>query len=272
MRPAPRYALVGAGAAARSLLARIPNLPRELGPVASSSLRVAGRISNALRSGNAVADLSTFDSAEVILVCAPDTGLDRVVCLLEEAPLDWQRTTILFFDSGTSSLEFPQFQQRGASVGSLNPIDGIPASFVVEGGHSALREAKRLVKQMGGRPLEVRFDRMQAFEAAKTISTSLFTPLIDGCVECLQTAGVDRSQAAHLAEALFARTLRSYMHSGRRGWSGPVAAHDRAAIVRQYEAIKKVNALRAEYFRQSAEFAFELYETFPELARYLPKS
>jgi predicted short-subunit dehydrogenase-like oxidoreductase (DUF2520 family) len=267
-----RYALIGAGAVARSLLTRIPGLVRELGPVASSSVRVAGRISNSLHGGHPVGDLSAFDAASVILICAPDTGLHRIVGLLERAPLDWPRKTILFIESGASSLEFPQFYAAGASVGSLNPIEGINRSYVVEGSRSAMREAKRIVKQLGGFSLDVEFGSMSAFNAARTLSSSLFTPLIDSCVECLQNAGVDRGPAAQFAEALFARTLRSYMHAGRRGWSGPIAANDRAAIVRQYEAIKKVNVLRAEYFRQSAEFAFELYQTFPELTRYLPKS
>lgn len=254
------------------MLARVPDLARDLGPVASSSIRIAGRIVNSLHGGHAVTDLSTFDSAEVILVCAPDTGLDRIAKLLTDAPLDWPRKTILFIESRTSSLEYPQFQHRGAAVGSLNPIDGIAGSFVAEGSPDALREARRLVKKLGGKCFEVALDQIRFFEAARTISTSLLTPLIDTCVECLQTAGVDRATAARLAEVLFARTLRSYMHAGRRGWSGAVAENNRAAVNREYQAMKQVNPLRAEYFRQSAEFAFELYQTFPELSRYLPKS
>jgi hypothetical protein len=197
--------------------------------------------------------------------------LHRAMAWLREAALRWERTTILIVDSNGYSTEFPEFLERGAAVGSLNPVEGLENSFVMEGSRSAVREARRIVKQLGGKPIEVDYDQMPSFDAARTIASSLFTPMVDSCVEALLVAGMDRARAAQFAEALFARTLRSYMHAGRRGWSGPVATNDRAAILRQYEALRDVNFLRAEYFRQSAEFAFHLYQTFPELARYLPK-
>jgi hypothetical protein len=249
----------------------MPGLSQELGPVASSSMRVAARIANSLHSGFAVNDLTGFDSIPFILVCAPGGALNRVMTLFETANLQWDRTTILLIDSGGFSPEFHQYTTRGASVASLSPIEGLTDSFVVEGARAALREARRIVKQLRGQAVDVRFDQLSDFDAARTMASSLFTPLIDSCVESLQTAGLDRIRAAKFADALFARTLRSYMHAGRRGWSGPVASNDRAAIRRQYEALKKMSVLRAEYFRQSADFASRLYQTFPELARYLPK-
>jgi Domain of unknown function (DUF2520) len=267
----PRYALLGSGSVSRSLLARIPGLTHELGPVAGSSVRVASRISNSLNSGFAVSGLADFTSPPFILVCSPGAGLHCAMARLGEAALRWEQTTILIVDSNGYSTEFPEFLERGAAVGSLNPVEGQVNSFVIEGSRSAVREARRIVKQLRGKPIEVHYDQMPAFDAARTIASSLFTPMVDSCVEALLVAGMDRARAVQFAEALFARTLRSYMHAGRRGWSGPVATNDRAAILRQYEAVRKVNVLRAEYFRQSAEFAFDLYQTFPELARYLPK-
>ncbi len=166
---------------------------------------------------------------------------------------------------------FPQFQQRGASVGSLNAIAGINNSYVVEGAPDALREAKNLVKSLGGKAIEVTLEGVDLFDAARTLSSSLFTPLIDSCVECINRAGISRKAAAQMAESLLLHTLRSYMHAGRRGWAGPVASRDRVAVDLQYRAIRKINTLRAEYFQNSADFAFALYTTFPELARYLPE-
>lgn len=267
----PRYALLGSGAVSRSLLARIPGLKHELGPVAGISVRIASRISNSLLSGFAVSGPADFASTPFILVCAPGAGLHRAMASLGEASLSWERTTILIVDSNGYSTEFPEFLERGAAVGSLNPVEGLENSFVIEGSRTAVREARRIVKQLRGKPIEVHCDQMPSFDAARTIASSLFTPMVDGCVEALLVAGMDRARATQFAEALFARTLRSYMHAGRRGWSGPVATNDRAAISRQYEALREVNFLRAEYFRQSAEFAFHLYQTFPELARYLSR-
>ncbi len=90
MKKFPRYGLAAAGAAARSMLADLPLLRKGLGPVISPSLNGASRIANALGNGHAVRDLSGIDRCEVILACAPDTGFDRVMAMLDAAALEWK--------------------------------------------------------------------------------------------------------------------------------------------------------------------------------------
>jgi hypothetical protein len=271
MQAKRRYALFGAGAAARTVLEEMPCLRKELGPVAASTIKVAARIANMLKAGYAARDLTSFNECEVILVCAPDTGLERAVEILQRAPIEWRYKIVVFCVSDVTSMDFPFFQDRGASVGSMNQIDGSEKLFVVEGGREALREAKRLVKELRGKIVEVNLDGMRLFEAARTLSGSLFTPLVNSCVEWIRESGVESKEAARLAESMLTWTLRSYLHSGRRGWSGAAARRDWMAIQRQYEAVKKLSPLQGEYFRSTAEHAFAMYESYPELARYLAK-
>jgi predicted short-subunit dehydrogenase-like oxidoreductase (DUF2520 family) len=265
-----RYALFGAGAAGRTILAELPSLRREMGPVAASTFKVAARLVNVLKMGYAARDLTAFDECEVILVCAPDTGIDRAVEILARASINWQGKVVLFCMSDVTSVDFSVFQDQGASVGSLNVIDGLEL-YVVEGGREALREAKRFVKELKGRHLEVSHSRIRLFEAARTLSGTLFTPLVNSCVEWLRESGVESKEAARLAEKMLSWTLRTYLHSGRRGWIGAVATQDWEAIERQYEAIREFDSLQAEYFRNTAEDAFAMYESYPEFARYLAK-
>jgi predicted short-subunit dehydrogenase-like oxidoreductase (DUF2520 family) len=271
MRANRRYALFGAGAAARTVLVEMRVLRRELGPIAAATIKVAARIANVMEMGYAVRDLADFDECEVILVCAPDTGLDRAVEILREAAISWHSKTILFCVSDVASVDFACFQDRGASVGSMNQIDGLEKLYVIEGGRDALREAKRLVKELRGKALEVNHEGMRLFEAARTLSGSLFTPLVNSCVEWIREAGVESKEAARVTERMLLWTLRSYLHSGRRGWSGAAATRDWAAVERQYDAVKELNAMQAEYFRNVAQHAFAMYESYPELARYMVK-
>lgn len=271
MQDKRRYALFGAGAAARTVLAEIACLRQELGPVGASTAKVAARIANHLKTGWATRDLTSFNKCEVILVCAPDTGLDGAVKTLREAAIDWQFKIVLFCVSDVTSVDFSFFQERGASVGSLNQIEGLEKIFVIEGGREAVREAKRLAKDVKARAVEVNHDGLRLFEAARTLSGSLFTPMVSSCVEWMRESGVESKEAARLAEKMLLWTLRSYLHSGRRGWSGPAATRDWDAVERQYQAVKKLNALQGEYFRSTAEYAFSMYESYPELARYLVK-
>jgi hypothetical protein len=271
MQAKRRYALFGAGAAARTVLAEIPWLRQELGPVGASTIKVAARIANVLKSGYAARDLTDFNQCEVILVCAPDTGLDRAVELLQEAAIDWRFKIVLFCFSDVASVDFSFFQNRGASVGSINEIEGLDKLYVIEGGREALKEAKRLVKGAKGKAVEVNHEGMRLFEAARTLSGSLFTPLVNSCVEWIRESGVESKEAARLAEKMLMWTLRSYLHSGRRGWSGVAAKRDRRAAELQYDAVKKLSPLQGEYFRSTVEHAFAMYESYPELARYLVK-
>lgn len=266
-----RYALFGAGGAARTVLAEMPILRLELGPISASNMKVAGRIANVLNFGYAERDLSAFNACKVILVCAPDTGLRRAVDLLRDARIVWNLKILLFCLTDVSGADFSFFQERGASVGSFTEIDGPEKVYVIEGARDALREAKRLIKDVKGKFLEVNHEGMPLFEAARTMSGSLFTPLVNSCVEWIRESGVDSKQAAKIAETMLLWTLRSYLHSGRRGWSGVAASQDWDAIERQYQAVSKVNPLQAEYFRTTARHALAMYESYPELSRYLVK-
>jgi hypothetical protein len=266
-----RYGLFGAGGVSRSILAALPCLRNELGPIAASTVKVAARIANVLQIGYAAKDLGALDNCEVILVCAPDTGLERGVEMLSDAQIDWSGKILLFCVSNVSSSDVPVFRERGASVGSLNAIEGLPKYYVIEGGKEALREAKRLVKELKGKNLEIDSEKIRLFDAARTLSGSLFTPVVDSCVEWIHESGVESKEAARVTEKLLLWTLRSYLHSGRRGWSGPAATRDWDAVEQQYDAVKMLNELQGEYFRATAEHAFALYESFPELARYLAK-
>jgi hypothetical protein len=266
-----RYALFGAGGAARTVLSEMPVLRQELGPISASNMKAAGRIANSLKSGYAARDLSDFDECKVILVCAPDTGFNRAVEILRGSDIEWKAKILLFCLSDVAGVDFSYFRERGALVGSLSALDGLDKLYVVEGAREALREAKRLVKEVKGKFVEVSHESMPLFEAARTMSSSFFTPLVNSCIEWIRESGVESKEAARLAEKMLTWTLRSYLHSGRRGWSGVAAKQDRDAIERQYQAIKKVNLLQAEYFHTTANHALAMYESYPELSRYLTK-
>jgi hypothetical protein len=268
----PRYGLYGAGAAGRGLMSEIPCLRKELGPVAASTPKVAARIAHSLNSGHAVRDLSELNECKVILICAPGGGaIERVVAAFREAPIDWHSKSVLFCFSEVASMDHLLFQDRGASMGSINKMEGFERLFVVEGGRNALREAKRLAKELKGKTVEVAQEKVRLFEAARTLSGSLFTPLVNCCAEWIRQSGVESKDAAYVAERMLLWTLRSYLHSGRRGWAGAAAKRDWTSVEKQYRAVRKLNRVEAEYFRSTAEHAFAMYESYPELARYLLK-
>lgn len=263
-----QFGLAAAGSASRSFLPRLPFLARRLGPVASTSYRLAARIANALKAGAAAKELVDLNGSEVILLCAPEASIERLVRGLTEARLDWTAKSLLFCDSRAYTCDFPRFRELGASVASINPIEEYPGRYVIEGDPDALRQARLLVRDLKGKAIEIASDRIRMYDAARTLAGSLFTPLIETCNECIRQAGLTGPAAATLTEALLQRSLRGFMRSGRKSWSGAIAYANRTAIDREFKALVAAKPLMGGYYRSLAEFAFDLYSTFPELTRY----
>lgn len=252
----------------RVSLTFLPRLPHRLGPVASTSHRLAARIANTLKSGTAVKDFGGLNNCSVILLCAPAGSIDRLAGALANAPVDWNGKVLLLCDSDAYTCDVPKFRELGAAMASINGLDGIADRYIVEGDPIALREARALVRDLGGKPIEIASDRIRLYDAALTLSGSLFTPLMETCTECIRQVGVTGPAAATLAEALLQRSIRAFMHSGRKSWTGPIARAQHAAIDRESHALAAVKPVMGRYFRTSADLALELYRTFPELTRY----
>ena len=263
-----RWGLVAAGSAGGSFLSHYPLLKKRLGPVGSTSYRLAVRISNALRAGTAVRDLAAFADADVVAICVPGGGARRMAHMLGEAGLEWRGRILLLCQCGVYSGELPEFRQWGAAVASINPLDTVAGRYILEGDAVALAEARSVVRAMKGKAIEVEPARVELLEAAVTLSGSLFTPLIETMAESFRQAGLAGPAAVELAHALLTESLRTFMRAGRKSWSGPVPRADRTRVTRQYEALVRAKPLMGEYFRNAADFAFALYRTYPELTRY----
>ncbi len=267
-----RYALVGAGSVGKSFLADLPHLSRELGPVAGGSFRLASRIANTLGAGFAVRNMDALDSSRVILICAGGGAISGLVGDLSRAVISWPRKTLLLCDSNLFSDSLPEFHLRGAFTGSINALGGSRERFVVEGDRPAVLGAKHLARELKVPSLELNREKVATYGAALMFSSSLFTPLLDSCIKCLREAGVGGATAGSVTELLFQRTLRAYLHAGKKSWPGALAGGDQEAIRKQLGALQASEPIMAEYYRMSAVFALELFGAHPELARSLRAS
>ncbi len=263
------FGLFGGGAVSTSFIVRLPGLARRLGPVSAVSYRLASRIVNAMRAGRAVKDPGGLAACRLILVCVPETTLAGAVAMLGAAQIDWTGKTVLLCESAATSRALESLRGRGAAAGSVAPIEGSGQRFLVEGDTAAIRQARRLVAELGGKAVEFDTSRMALYDAGRTFATSLLTPLIAACVECLATAGRDNASAARIAEALLRKTLRAYLQSGRKSWNGPLAFGDEGEVRRQLAVLCENRPLLARYYRRAAVSALEYFDRHPELRREL---
>lgn len=252
------FAIAGGGRVSASFVARLPALAAELGPVAAQSYRLASRIVNSIGAGQAVKRYEDLSGCPLILICAPLRAVPGIVHALEGA-IEPKGKIVLLCESGADSRLLARLHAKGAAVGSLDTIPGFDGRrFVTEGDRAAVREAKTLVRQTGGRVEEVRTAKMAIYAAGLSFAAGLFTPLIEASAQCLQDAGMPKASAMRVASAVFQSSLRGYAYAGKRSWSGPLAEGDRAAVKRQIEALSASKPLLGRYYSHSAALAMEL--------------
>ena len=261
----PLWGLAAAGSAGRSFFSRVPKLARQLGPVASTSYRLAARISNTLRAGTPVRKFADLQTSGFVVFCFPEGPLSSLANLEE---LDWTRKVILFCESPDDPLLETELRSRGAAVASIRTISALRNRFVISGDRTAVRFAQTVASSLHGHAVLVSREHLLLFESALTLSDSFFTPLLETAVECLRQAGMEQKEAAELSAALFQHSLRTFRHAGRKSWAGPVALSDDAAVSAQQQALASAKPMMGAYFRDAGRFSFELYQTFPELTRY----
>lgn len=261
----PVWGLAAAGSIGRSLVPRLPKLAHQLGPVISTSYRLAARIANTLRAGTPVREFEALGPAQVILLCVPDAQLSPLV---EVDALCWKGKLVIICDSPDDPQLRDALQQRGAEVGSITQIADLPDRYFVVGSRAGIHLAKSMVRSVHGTAVEVPQEGLLLFQSALTLAGSLFTPLLETAVECLRQSGLEKPEAALLAESMFQHSLRTFKHAGRKSWSGPIALGEEQVLIAQEKALQAVKPLMASYFHDAARYSFDLYQTFPELTRY----
>jgi predicted short-subunit dehydrogenase-like oxidoreductase (DUF2520 family) len=252
------FAVAGGGRVSASFVARLPRLSSDLGLVAAQSYRLASRIVNSIGAGRAARKYEDLDGSPLILICVPVRGLPGMIQALENA-IKCEGKIILLCESGTDSRQLAGLKAKGAAVGSIDPIPGFDnRRFVAEGDKAAVREAKALVRQLGGRVEEVRTSKMAVYAAGLSFAAGLFTPLMEASAQCLQDAGMTKVSAVKVTGALFGNSLRGYVYAGKRSWSGSLAVGDLAAVRKEVDALAASKPLLARYYRQAAQMALEL--------------
>jgi len=254
-----RVGLVGAGCLSRSFVARLPALPERLGPVLAPSYRLASRLVNGLRAGHPVEAHEELQEAHLVLIAVPDSVLAQVVEALAAGVPDWRGKFVLLCESREDCTALAPLVARGAVAASLDPIPGLNQRFVVEGDRKAVREARHLLGRSVTQLFEIPCGKKAVFWAALTLS-GLMLPVAEAASRCLRAAGMAPAAANSLLEQLLERATRSYMHGGRKAWSGVLAEADEPETVRELEALRQQDPALARAYEQLARFALERFE------------
>jgi predicted short-subunit dehydrogenase-like oxidoreductase (DUF2520 family) len=255
MKKAQSVGLIGTGSLTDSPLTRFRWLSERLGPVKSTSYRLASRIANMLQAGHPVRDYTEFEACVLVLVCVSEEDVPRVVSEMLSSGISWRGKAVVLCSTWLDSGALRDLSAHGALVGSINPIPGFDdRRYLAEGDALAIRESKRLLEHRDCRVVAIERPLKPFYLAAFTCTGSLLFALVHVAFEALRHSGVSPGVSATLLERQITRTLRSFLKGGRRAYPEP------RELPRQLRALSAASPELEHYFEQSCRLASRLMD------------
>ncbi|HKH99719.1 MAG TPA: DUF2520 domain-containing protein [Candidatus Sulfotelmatobacter sp.] len=254
----PRIAIVGAGNLGSALAVSLRQAGYKIAAVIArrgASWRNARKLAKA--AGASVStDPSDAGQAEVFWLCVPDGEIARAARTLA-AGVEWKGKVALHSSGALASDELTPLRARGAAVASVHPLmtfvpgsrpllAGVP--FAIEGDSTAVRVARRIVRDVGGSAYSIRKADKAAYHAWGTFASPLFTALLATMEQVAAVAGVKPKEARQRMIPILLQTLANYAAFGAPGsFSGPIIRGDVDTVKRHLRVLRKVPAAHEVY-------------------------
>jgi predicted short-subunit dehydrogenase-like oxidoreductase (DUF2520 family) len=234
-----RVGLVVEGNATRSVMVRLPKLPEFLGPVKATVPRVARRLSNFLRAGDVAHDYKELEAATLILLRVPDDRLESVVAELVSSDLNFRHLSIVLCESWLTSEILAPLARSGASVASVQVLQGRRNWFVAEGQLGAIRAVRALLDYNDCKLIEIREGSKAKCFAAGVLAGALPMPLYLSAQHALRDAGLSGNNLAAVLEEIVMTLFREFAKGARATWGGPLTEASEMARLQHLDWLEK---------------------------------
>jgi predicted short-subunit dehydrogenase-like oxidoreductase (DUF2520 family) len=195
-------------------------------------------------------------SADLVWLSVPDRAIAECARNLVRRA-EWKGKIVLHSSGALSSMELKALQGKGATVASLHPfMTFVPGSapslegiaFAVEGDAPAVRIARRIAGELGGKAFVISQKNKAAYHALGSFSSPLLVALLVTAERVAQSAGIDSSSARSKMLPILRQTLANYAEKGAAGaFSGPIIRGDIATVRKHLQVLKKVPGAREVY-------------------------
>jgi predicted short-subunit dehydrogenase-like oxidoreductase (DUF2520 family) len=255
----PTIAIVGPGRLGSALALELRRAGYEIAEIISrnsaGSKREARALARKVGACASVGDNAQFDG-DVVWFCVPDREIAAASRQLASVT-DWKRKIVFHSSGALDSGELKALDRRGAAVASVHPmmtfvrgsipsLKGVP--FAVEGDVTAVRVARRIVRDLGGEAFTISKRHKGAYHAWGAFASPLLIALLATAERVARAAGLSAAQARKKMLPIVRQTIANYEALGAPGaFSGPIVRGD-AEIVRQHlRVLKKVPVARDVY-------------------------
>lgn len=224
MKKQLQLGLVVEGNSTESAVLRLPKLAEGLGPVKSTVLRVARRLSNMLKAGYAVADYEELQAAGLILLRMPDASVARVVEELCSSELVFKDLSFVLCESWLPLHSLSALANKGAAIATLNNLPTHRRDwFIVEGQAKATRQMRHFLERNEARSSEVLVDSKHLLFASGILATALPIPLLISAQQALRATGLSGKLLSGMMAEIAEKMLQDFQKGARGSWGGPLA-------------------------------------------------
>lgn len=279
--------IIGAGRLGTTLavaLARSGYPIRSLVARRVQSARTAADLLNADVQVLAAKQLGALRSANLFLITVPDDQIPQVARELSDVGFnaDRKKMTALHTSGALSSDVLAPLREKGWHTGSIHPLMSVSgthdgeaslrgAFWSVEGDRSALRSAKAIVHELGGKSFSIRPEDKPLYHAAAVMVSGNVTALFDVALEMLGKCGLDRKTARSILVPLIASTVRNLeTKDPAHALTGTFSRGDLETVKRHVAALKNNKLAEAlELYRLLGQRSLNLGKKQPQITRIL---
>lgn len=258
-------ALAHQGYSIRSLVAR-----------RSQKARQAARLLDAEVQTLAAKQLHLLRQAEVFLITVADDQIANVAAELSGLKF----TATALHTSGALSAEvLAPLRESGWRIGSVHPLmsvsdasDGLQGGYwSVEGDKTALRLAKTIVKDLGGKSFSIRSEDKPLYHAAAVMVSGNVTALFDVALEMLVECGLTRKTARSVLLPLIASTVHNLeTKDPAEALTGTFSRGDVETVKRHLAALKNKDLADAlDLYRLLGQRSLKLSKKHPQITQIL---
>ena len=249
-----RVSIVGAGRLGTTLGRALRRAGHRLEVVFTTHMATARRSAKAINGHTLAATLTQLgdndseayrrlSASDLILVATPDGSIESVAnelaVLLGKQSTASGKTRIVLHTSGAmSSQALNALRLVGFATGSLHPLVSVANAkadpkifrdvhFCVEGDARAIRLARTLVAQVGGRSFSIKSESKPLYHAAAVMTSGHVVALFDFAVMMLRECGLSQREAQRVLLPLLRSTTENLeQNSPPRALTGPYARQD----------------------------------------------
>jgi len=254
----PTITVIGAGNLARVLGLALHTAGYSIEEIVSRDASESRKRARALarQVGARVATYATARlDADIIWLCVSDDVIFPTASAI--ANRNWKGKIALHSSGARSSREMQLLRKRGASIGSLHPMQTFVrlspgtlkhVSFAVEGDPAAVRVGRRIARDLGGSVFTIRPEAKVLYHAIGSFCSPMIVACLATAERIAEAAGIPPQATKRIIHPILRQTIANYLAKGpAAAFSGPINRGDINTIHKHLEALSEVDAAREIY-------------------------